>query len=91
MLNLLRSKRLLISEFISCVLAIGLLCDRRYPNNIEQKYIDDAQQTLNTIGFGYDNNFMERAGKFRSAVQKMLEGEKLSVEEEEFLLIKLDD
>ncbi len=91
LLKLLRSKKLLISEFISCVLAIGLLCDRRYPNPLEQKYIDNAQQTFNELGVMYDKNFIGKADKFKLTVQKMMEGVQLSVEEEEFLLIKLDD
>lgn len=91
--ELILSKNLNGTEMNSCLLAIGFLCDRRFPNDIGQKSIDEAHKMLNELDLTYDNDraFLDKFEKSKIVAQKMIQGGKLSAEEEEILLIKLDD
>lgn len=89
--KIIRSKKMNSTEINNCLLAIGLLCDRRYPNPLEQSAFNEAQKLLNDLNSLYPCGVDARFEKSATVAQKMLQGGELSAEEEEFLLIKLDD
>ena len=76
------SDNLNLSELGSCFKALGFLCDRRYPNPIEDKALEMAQSIISAYGTSLNA---------RTIALKMIEGEALTPEEEEILLIELDD
>ena len=89
--NLLNSRKLTFTEMQRCFVALGLVCDCRYENDLDENSLDAARNLIDNIENIYDFNFVDR---FRAAVtvaDKMIHGTKLNAAEEEFLLIKLDD
>lgn len=70
------------SELGSCFKALGLLCDRRYPNSIDAQAVEKAQKILRVYLSALNS---------RDIALKMMDGVALTAEEEEVLLIKLDD
>ena len=83
-----RSRNLNNVEIGVCLLAIGLVCDRRAANEMEQKSFDDAQNLFDELNAIFDWNFVDMFSKARDVAQKMLHGGELSPEEEESLLMK---
>lgn len=75
----------------NCFLALGLICDCRYENDLDENSLDAARNLIDNIENIYDVNFVDRFRKAVVVADKMLHGAMLSAAEEEFLLIKLDD
>ena len=86
--NVIRSRNLNNVEISVCILAIGMICDRRNVNNLSQGSFDDAERLLNDLNSIYDENFVELFAKSQEVAQKMINGGQLSPEEEESLLMK---
>ena len=86
--NVIRSRNLNNVEISVCLLAIGMICDRRHLNNMSQESFDDAEKLLNDLNNIYDENFVEMFAKAQDVAQKMIHGGQLSPEEEESLLMK---
>lgn len=83
-----RSQNLNSVELSVCLLAIGLLCDRRVSNNTPQKSFDEVEKLFNDLPRLYAvNNFI----KAQSVAKKMIQGSELTPEEEESLLMKCDN
>ena len=74
-------------ETVNCILAIGLLCDQRYINDIEPEVVESARHLLQDIGASRLSGVF---AKSRNAALKMIEGAELTADEEEMLLIKVD-
>ncbi|MBQ4404667.1 MAG: Hsp70 family protein [Selenomonadaceae bacterium] len=83
-----RSRNLNNVEISVCILALGMICDRRAANNLAQSSFDDAQNLFNELNRIYDENFVELFAKAQYVAQKMIHGNELSAEEEESLLMK---
>ncbi|MBR4151869.1 MAG: Hsp70 family protein [Selenomonadaceae bacterium] len=86
--RVIRSRNLNNVEISVCLLAMGLICDRRVVNNLEQKSFDEAENLLQELDKIYDYNFVELFAKSQEVAQKMIQGGELSAEEEESLLMK---
>lgn len=86
--NVIRSRNLNNVEISVCILAIGMICDRRAVNNLAQSAFDDAENLLNDLNNLYDEGFIEMFNKAQDVAQKMIQGGELSAEEEESLLMK---
>lgn len=86
--NVIRSRNLNNVEISVCILAIGMICDRRAVNNLAQSSFDDAENLLSDLNNIYDENFAEMFAKAQDVAQKMIQGGELSPEEEESLLMK---
>ena len=89
--DMIRSKKMDGVEISNCIIALGLLCDRRYPNSLKEKVSIKAQVFLESLRSLYQPVLYVGFEKAVDVALKMMEGEKLSDAEEEFLLIKLDD
>lgn len=83
------SQRISIDESICCMLALGWICDRRQKNDVSQRSIDEALRTLDDMNFYYTSDEKRRLFKMQSVVRKLIQGQELSRDEEEFLLLKL--
>ncbi|MBD3879196.1 MAG: Hsp70 family protein [Quinella sp. 1Q5] len=86
--NVIRSRNLNNVEISVCILAIGMICDRRNVNNMSHGSFEDAERLLNDLNRIYDENFVELFAKAQDVAQKMIHGGQLSLEEEESLLMK---
>ena len=89
--TLIRQKNMSYIEIGRCFLALGLICDCRYKNNISQKSLTEAQNLIDDLKIIYDPNFIEKFIKAVIVAEKMIHGDQLNAEEEDSLLIKLDD
>lgn len=86
--NVIRSRNLNNVEISVCILAIGMICDRRTANNLAQNSFDDAEKLFIDLNTIYDESFAEMFAKAQNVAQKMIQGGELSAEEEESLLMK---
>lgn len=86
--KVIRSRNLNHVEISVCLLAIGMVCDRRVVNNMDQIAFDDAEKLFGDLNAIYDYNFAEMFAKAQDVAQKMLQGGELTAEEEESLLMK---
>ncbi len=86
--KVIRSRNLNNVEISVCLLAMGLVCDRRSVNDIAQESFDDAEKLFGDLHKIYDENFTELFAKAQDVAQKMIHGGELSPEEEESLLMK---
>lgn len=86
--KVIRSRNLNNVEISVCLLALGMVCDRRAANDMEQSAFDEAEKLFTELNGIYDWNFAELFAKAQDVAQKMLRGSELSAEEEESLLMK---
>ena len=86
--KVIRSRNLNNVEISVCLLAMGLICDRRAVNNLDLKSFEEAENLLMELNKIYDCNFVELFAKSQEVAQKMIQGGELSAEEEESLLMK---
>jgi len=86
--KVIRSRNLNNVEISVCLLAMGMICDRRAVNNLDSKSFEEAEKLLNELNQIYDYNFVELFAKSQEVAQKMIAGGELSPEEEESLLMK---
>ncbi len=78
-------------ELTSCVLALGWICDQRsQPSGLGAAVLEDALAALRGVDDYYSPLIALRQRKAREVAIKMVVGERLDVEEEEFLLTKLE-
>ncbi|MBR0289405.1 MAG: Hsp70 family protein, partial [Selenomonadaceae bacterium] len=86
--KVIRSRNLNNVEISVCLLAIGMICDRRAMNNLAQSSFNDAENLFNDLNQIYDENFSELFSKAQDVAQKLINGGELTPEEEESLLMK---
>ena len=79
------------SEIVCCLIALAYACDQRFGGNTASAAsLELARQTLADLNRNYSAEVMVRLAKAVGVTYKMLEGESLSEDEEEFLLKKLE-
>ena len=79
------------SEIVCCLIALAYACDQRFGGNTASvASLELARQTLADLSRNYSAEVMMRLAKAAGVAYKMLEGESLSEDEEEFLLKKLE-
>lgn len=86
--KVIRSRNLNGVEINVCLLAMGLICDRRAVNNLDSKSFEEAEKVLTELNRLYDYTSFELFAKSQEVAQKMIAGNELSPEEEESLLMK---
>ena len=86
--KVIRSRNLNGVEINVCLLAMGLICDRRAVNNLDAKSFAEAEKLLTELNRLYDYTSFELFAKSQEVAQKMIAGNELSPEEEESLLMK---
>lgn len=89
--EVIQSGKLRKDELYPCILALGCTCDqRRTKGNIELSLIYTALNTIQGIELYYPVFAVMSCSKSRSIAEKMIYGELLDKDEEEFLLTKLE-
>lgn len=79
------------SEIVCCLIALAYACDQRFGGNtVSVASMELARQTLANLNRNYSAEVMMRLAKAAGVAYKMLDGESLSEDEEEFLLKKLE-
>ena len=79
------------SDIVCCLIALGYACDQRFGGNpVSEASLTMARQTLANLNRHYSVEIVMRLAKAVGVVYKMLDGEILSEDEEEFLLKKLE-
>ena len=79
------------SEIVCCLIALAYACDQRFwGNTVSAASMELARQTLANLNRNYSTEVMMRLAKAAGVAYKMLDGESLSEDEEEFLLKKLE-
>lgn len=79
------------SEIVCCLIALAYACDQRFGGNtVSAASMELARQTLANLNSNYSTEVMMRLAKAAGVAYKMLDGESLSEDEEEFLLKKLE-
>lgn len=79
------------SEIVCCLIALAYACDQRFGGNtVSAASMELARQTLADLNRNYSKEVMMRLAKAAGVAYKMLDGESLSEDEEEFLLKKLE-
>ena len=79
------------SEIVCCLITLAYACDQRFGGNtVSVASMELARQTLANLNRNYSTEVMMRLAKVAGVAYKMLDGESLSEDEEEFLLKKLE-
>ena len=86
--KVIRSHNLTHVEVSVCLLAVGLICDRRAFNDLSPKSFENVDKLFDDLNKIYDENFVEMFAKAQAVAQKMIRGGELTAEEEESLLMK---
>lgn len=88
--NIISTGRLSDEELTCCVLALGWICDQRNKiSDIDSSIIQEVFETIRDIDDYYPMTAMKQE-KPRSVATKMVNGDILNIEEEKFLLTKLE-
>lgn len=80
-----------VSQYISCILALGWICDQRTPDNqnIDPSLLADVRRTLRDFDYIHSVSIALGCEKARNVAVKLLEGSTLSEAEEALLLEKI--
>lgn len=91
MCNAILVGNLVSEELTCCILALGWICDQRiHASEIDKDIIEEALETINSIESYYSASVVMRQERAREVASKMIKGDLLDVEEEQFLLTKLE-
>jgi hypothetical protein len=86
-----RSGRLTSEELTCCLLAIGWICDQRtQPAQITPDIIEEALSAVTNVDVYYADLVAAKQEKAKEVAGKMINGDILNVDEEQFLLTKLE-
>lgn len=86
-----RMAEVYMTELISCILALGCICDQRtHGSEIKTQVFREMLDTIEGLESFYSVLKAMSCGSARKVAVKMIKGEVLSGEEEKFLLTKLE-
>ena len=89
--EVIKSGRLSGSQLISCILALGCICDQREKSfAVDGQVVQEALDTLEKIEEIYPESVVRGQRKSHGVAVKMLNGSLLDIEDEQFLLTKLE-
>lgn len=89
--NIILSGKLSAEELSCCILALGWICDQRKKvSDIDSSIIQEVFETIRDIDYYYPVLIAMKQEKSRNVATKMINGYLLNVEEEQFLLTKLE-
>lgn len=85
------SGRLSSEELTCCILALGWICDQRtHSSRMDNGILQEVLDTLTHLEYSYSVITVMKQEKARAVALKMVNGESLDVDEEQFLLTKLE-
>lgn len=85
------SAKLSDEELTCCILALGFICDQRESaSELDREIIQEAYQTISRVEDYYSVLTVMKQEKVREVAVKMVNGDLLNADEEEFLLTKLE-
>lgn len=89
--SLIDSGNLIVEQLTSSILALGWICDKRNADVWELDYtiLSNVIDTLNNIEYTYDYVTVEKSEKVKIIAKKLIEGQELTDEDEQFLLEKI--
>ena len=89
--KVIRTGSLKLEELICCILALGCICDQRQQETeMRRTVINEALEVIGEIDSYYTVLTTMKCEKAREVVKKMIDGDCLNEEEEQFLLTKLE-
>ncbi len=89
--KVIRTGSLKLEELICCILALGCICDQRQQETeMRWTVINEALEVICDIASYYTVLTTMKCEKAREVVKKMIQGDCLNAEEEQFLLTKLE-
>ena len=89
--KVIRTGNLKVEELICCILALGCICDQRQQETqMRWIVINEALEVIREIDSYYTVLTTMKCEKAREVVKKMINGDCLNEEEEQFLLTKLE-
>ena len=85
------SGHLTAETLVCCVLATGWICDQRgFRSDMNAERINLALSTIRNIEITYALPIVEKSRKAQQIAEKLIQGECLEQEEEQYLLSKVD-
>lgn len=89
--SVVESGKLTCAELTCCILALGWICDQRAgASEIDGKIIEGVYKAIRSMDDVYPLLTVKRQERARAVALKMINGEILNVDEEKFLLTKLE-
>ncbi|MBR2216165.1 MAG: Hsp70 family protein [Selenomonadaceae bacterium] len=88
--DLIAAGRINSTELICCVIAMGCLGDQRQRVAIDEQDLYIAMEILNSLPIYYNYTICQYAAKAKAVALKLLRGVTLTVDDERFLLEKLN-
>jgi NADPH-dependent 7-cyano-7-deazaguanine reductase QueF len=94
LIHLISLRNLTSEKLINCVLSLGWICDSNNVKawGIDSSIIDETENILEQIEelYNYSENIITKSAKTRSIAKKLINGQKLSDDDERFLLEKIN-
>ena len=91
LIKVIESGVLQIETLINCIIALGCICDQRNSiNDISRALLDSAINAINRVEYIYPKDFIIKSTKSVIIAKKIIYGQSLESDEEEFLLYKLE-
>lgn len=84
------SRMLTKNDAIHVCLALGCICDQRFPNDVSPEALEQCKEALMYLKTGFGENFRRTNQRIRDLALKLVSGTRLAVAEEEILLEALD-
>lgn len=86
-----RSGKLSSEELTCCLLALGWICDQcERSSELPAELIQDVYETIRDVDYSYSTLVAMKQDKAKTIALKMVNGDLLNVDEEQFLLMKLE-
>lgn len=87
---LINSGKLTLEETVSCIIALGWICDRRNGDSaVSESRLSSAKSAIETVPYIYPMN-ADKTERSETIALKLINGESLEEDEEKFLLSKLE-
>ena len=91
MCHVISAGKLSADELTCCILALGWLCDQREKSSgIDEKILKEAYELIRNLEDFYSTLIILRQDKSRTVAMKLLSGDALNEDEEQFMLTKLE-
>lgn len=85
------SRCLTKEELISCIIALGCICDQRTSSSpLDSDTITKALQTIDAVHSYSSEAIISSQNKASTVASKMINGNAINLDEEQFLLTKLE-
>ena len=72
------------------IIALGCVADQRYDYAISKLWADRALNCVQTVHYYYEDAIVDKLNRSRAIAEKLIRGEALTQEEEQYLITKLE-